>query len=166
MSIAPSTLLSSGNMLQTLGLALMAGGMLAIGAFCAPAIFKAFPRHEAGAALTVVFTRYDLVLLISLGLVLLGEALRYFSHAFSLTHPLAYVRYALLLALTVCLIATTQFVNPKIERMQAVGIYPGATAEGLAFIKTHKLSENLYKLQLLLVVGLIFLTPWLPTKEY
>lgn len=163
--MAGMTFLSGGNALQNLGLALMAGGMLAIGAFCAPVIFKAFPRHEAGAALTVVFIRYDVVLLIAMGMVIIGEGLRIFSQHVVLYHPIAYIRYGLMFLLTIALVVSTQIVNPRIQQMQQHGVHPDASQEGIEFAKTHKLSENLYKFEMLLAAGLLLLTPWLPGRE-
>ncbi len=156
---------SSGTALQTLGLALMVGGMLAIGAFCAPVIFKQFPRHEAGAALTIVFRRYDMLLLIALGLVLAGEVGRYLSGVFVSLHWSNLLRYGLIVLLSGLMIYSTQFVNKEIERMQHAGIAPNATPEGIAFSKTHQLSEKIYKAEMLLATLLLLLTPFVPRDQ-
>ena len=157
-------LLPLGTGLQGLGLALIVGGMLAIGAFAAPAIFKQFARAEAGAALTMVFRRYDVVLLISLGLVLVGEALRIVFGSFSLTAPVSIARYVIFAVTAGMMIYSTQVVNADIERMQQAGIHPGATGEGLRFARTHKLSESLYKWEMMGAALLILLTPFVPHK--
>ncbi len=154
-------LLPIGSSIQYLGLALMVGGILVVGAFVAPVIFKIFPREDAGAALTVIFRRLDILLLIALGGVLLGEALRMASGLVPMTSILAYARYIVLAGLTVMMLISTFQVNPKIEKMQKAGIHPGGSPEGLAFIKTHKLSEQLAKAELAGAALLILLTPFL-----
>ena len=58
----------------------------------------------------------------------------------------------------------TQVVNADIERMQQAGIHPGATGEGLRFARTHKLSESLYKWEMMGAALLILLTPFVPHK--
>lgn len=160
-----SQLTALGSGLQNVGLALMVGGMLAIGAFCAPVIFKHFPRHEAGAALTVIFMRFDKVLLGALVLMLMGEALRFCSQQFVWQTPLGYLRLALMLVLAGLMLFATLKVNPSIATMQSRGISPNATPEGIQFAKTHQLSESLYKAQMLLALGLLLLTPWVGTKQ-
>ncbi|MBY0403059.1 MAG: DUF4149 domain-containing protein [Cyanobacteria bacterium] len=68
---------NTGTALLMMGLALMVGGMLALGAFTAPTLFKMLPRPEAGAVMATIFHRYDSVLMVALVLVLLGEGLRF-----------------------------------------------------------------------------------------
>jgi hypothetical protein len=144
-----------------LGLALMVGGMLALGAFTAPVVFGQFPREEAGPAMALIFRRYDIVLLVALALVLLGERIRLASKAVPTRSRLAIVRYVLLALLTAGVLFSSLMVNPDIERMNRAGWHRGhATARESRFEATHKLSENLYKADLLLEVLLILLTPF------
>lgn len=158
-------LLPLGTGIQNLGLAVIIGGILVVGAFTAPVIFKHFPRHEAGEALTVIFRRFDIVLLVSLGLVVLGEILRIAFGHFSLTAPVSIARYAILAVTAGMLLYSTLSVNAEIERMQQAGIHPGATGEGLRFARTHKLSENLYKASVLGAALLVVLTPFVPASQ-
>ena len=153
-------LFSTGTALQMLCLALIAGGIVALGAFVAPVMFKAFPRAEVGAALTVVFRRFDMLLLgASVGIVL-GEVLRVLSGLVPVRTVLAGIRYVIMAALIGAALFSALKVDPEIEQMQHAGVHPGATKEGLAFLRTHQLSENLYKGQMLGAILLILMTPF------
>lgn len=155
------TWLSLGTGLQMLGLALMAGGMLALGAFTAPVVFGHLPRESAAPIMALIFRRYDTILLIALLLTLVGEALRLFSRQL-IWHPkMGVVRGFLLVALTGMLLYSTTTINPQIEQMNRAGVHRNLMiAEGQQFEKKHKLSESLYKLELLCAVLLILLTPF------
>ncbi len=145
--------------LQLIGLALMIGGMLALGAFTAPVVFKNFPRPEAAAAMSVIFRRYDLVLLGALGLVWIGEIFRNTVRIFALT-PIFLTRLIILGLLTGGIWVSTSVLNPQIEKLNHDGIVRDTTtAAGRDFDRAHKISESIYKVDLLLAVLLIFLTP-------
>jgi hypothetical protein len=45
--------------LQTVGFALLAGGLLALGAFTAAGLFKTLPRQAAGLTMTKIFRSFD-----------------------------------------------------------------------------------------------------------
>jgi hypothetical protein len=152
---------SVGMGLHTLGLALMAGGMLALGAVAAPLVFKSLPREAAAPLMASIFRHYDLVLLGALGLTLLGEMLRIASRQM-LWHPkVAMVRGLILLSLTGMLLYSTTGVNPQIAALNRAGVHRNLqTEEGRHFERLHKLSEKLYKLSLLCSVCLILLTPF------
>jgi len=150
-----------GTAVQALGLSLMVGGMLALGAFAAPAVFSGLPRNLAAPVMARIFTRYDVVILISMLLAHVGEYFRWISHAFVKKSRINYLRLGLLGVLTVGVIYSTQVLNPKIEEMNMSGIRRGtATVEGHRFDALHKRSENIYKLELLIAVLLLLLTPF------
>lgn len=154
-----------GSGLQSLGFALMAGGMLALGAFTAPVVFGQLPRTEAGPIMGVIFRRYDIVLQVALGLALLGECLRLASRQVRMNGPLPLLRWLLLAGLTVTLLYSTLFVNADIERMNRAGMRRDiTTVEGRKFEASHKLSEGLYKADLLMVFLLILITPFCDAK--
>lgn len=159
------TFLPLGSSLQNTGLALMVGGMLALGAFSAPAVFGHFPRHEAGLVMAQIFRRYDIVLLVALGLVWVGEWLRRCSRQVAIKTPVALVRYLLLAALSVSLLYATQVVNARIEQMNQAGLHRDfLTPQGREFEQTHKLSESLYKADMLMALFLVLLTPFVTRK--
>jgi hypothetical protein len=156
-----SRLLPLGSGLQNLGFALMAGGMLALGAFTAPVVFGEFSRAEAGPVMAIIFRRFDRVLQGALLFTLLGEALRVGSQQTQRHGWLPLLRWLLLGGLMLSLLYATVFVNADIERMNRAGRHRDlTTATGRQFEKQHKLSEGIYKANLLIVILLILLTPF------
>ncbi len=155
-----------GNGLQNLGLSVIIGGLLALGAFTAPVLFKHFARPEAGDAMTLIFRRYDMVLLIGLGLILGGELLRIIPTGLPplLSFPVI-VRYVILAALGGMVLYSTLVLNPKIEALQDQPDFRSNLEVREQFNRVHKLSEKLAKMELLAGVILLMLTPFVqPSK--
>ena len=155
-----SILFPAGTAAQMLGLSLLIGGMLALGAFTAPVLFKTFPRAEAGEAMTVMFRRYDMVLLVGLGMILIGEVLRMVAAGMPHLSFLSGLRYGTLALLTGLMLFSILNINAQIESMQQAGVRHGATEEGRQFTQTHQLSEKLYKIELMAAALLLILTPF------
>lgn len=150
-----------GTALQSLGLALMVGGMLALGAFTAPALFGGMPRNWAAPVMARIFQRYDIVLMAALVMAQVGEYLRWTSHRVAVKSRLNIVRLVLLGGLTLGIIYSTQFLNPQIEQMNQAGMHRHMdTPAGRQFDALHKRSENAYKLELLMAALLVLLTPF------
>ncbi|WP_303674240.1 DUF4149 domain-containing protein [Vampirovibrio chlorellavorus] len=156
----------TGTALQGIGLAIMAGGMLALGAFTAPTVFHTLPREEAAPLMAQIFTRFDTVLQMALGLALLGEALRRAARPSLWIQGLGgRLRLVILALLTVTLLYATVVVNPQITELNRAGVQRNlTTAQGQRFERVHRLSENLYKLDLLLVLLLLILTPFVDAR--
>jgi hypothetical protein len=155
-----------GTALQALGLSLMIGGLLALGAFTAPVLFKQFARPEAGTAMALIFRRYDVVLLAGAVLVMLGELLRLWFSGRSFGETLAGgwlqgFRMGALVALLVCIFYGTLHVNPRLETLQKAGVYGHGAQAVQEFQALHKRSEQVAKFQLSLAVVLLVLTPFL-----
>jgi hypothetical protein len=143
----------------------MAGGMLALGAFTAPVVFGEFSRAEAAPVMAIIFRRFDNVLQGALLLALLGEALRVGSQQCERNGTLPFVRWLLLGGLTLSLLYATVIVNADIERMNRAGMHRDlTTSTGRQFEKQHRLSEGIYKANLLIVILLILLTPFTVTQ--
>lgn len=157
----------AGTALQGIGLALMAGGMLALGAFTAPVVFHTLPRDEAAPLMAQIFTRFDRVLQMALGLAWLGEGLRWVSAPAVWMQGLwGKLRLATLGVLTVTLLYATVVVNPQIGAMNRAGVHRALnTVQGQRFDQTHRLSESLYKLDLLLIVLVLSLTPFVDFRN-
>ncbi len=144
----------------------MAGGMLALGAVTAPIVFGQFSRESAAPVMALIFRRYDLVLQISLGLVLFGEWLRFAAKTFPQSGWLPRVRQLLLGLLTVSLLYATLVLNPEIQRMNQAGVHRDfTTVAGQHFETAHKRSEGIYKANLLMVLALILLTPFVGVRQ-
>lgn len=148
-----------------LGLALIIGGLLSLGAFTAPVLFKSFSRPEAGEAMTIIFRRYDTVLMIAVGLVILGEILRALPHGIPAFNFLVVARYVVLVALAGMTLYTTQVLDAKIAAMYDDPNFRKDLEVRTEFNEAHKLSEKLAKMELLAGVILLFLTPFVqPAK--
>ena len=155
-----STLSAMTHSLQLLGFALIVGGILCLGAFVAPVLFREIPRADAGAILVTVFRRFDMLLLGALGMVLVGEAARLLIGGWPGFTWLSILRSLLLVALTGLMFLSTLKVNAEIAEMQVTGkIHSTQIEERQAFLKTHALSEKLYKAQCLLAALLLLLAP-------
>ncbi len=141
---------------ENLGLALMIGGMLALGAFTAPAVFHAFPKEDAGRVMTLIFRRYDIVLTASLILILFVEISRHFRKGFQFS-PLPLRRYLVLIPLLLIGIYAQDFIHPQIEQYQKAGVIRGVGQAGLKFDRLHHQSEAFYKLELLFAVLLLMM---------
>ena len=152
-----------GTVIQLLGLSLLIGGLLALGAFTAPVLFRQFARPEAGLAMTVIFRRYDMVVLIAGLMVLAGEVFRIIAMGrFATGSWIPGFRLGLLLALVASIVFSTQSLNPKLEALQKVeGYGTGQDTGSASFHALHKQSEQLSKLQLLLAVLVLAITPFI-----
>lgn len=153
------------NVLQHLGLALMIGGMLALGAFVAPALFANVPRLYAGKTMTLIFMRYDNVLLAGIILVVAGEVIR--AAAIGIAPRLiSAVRLATVVLLTAMTAYSLFVIHPPIEQYQQQGVLRGVGEAGYRFDQLHKQSEALYKSQLLVAVVLLVLVAVAPRRRY
>jgi hypothetical protein len=144
--------LKFGVCIQQLGLALMIGGLLALGAFTAPVLFKQFDRDAAGQAMTIIFRRYDWVILVATGLVVIGEIVRTTVQPFSTT-PAGWARVAMSGVLIVLVVASTFNTNPQLTKLYAAGQHNTP-----AFHTVHKQSEGLAKGQLMASIALLVLS--------
>jgi hypothetical protein len=116
--------------------------------------------------MAIIFRRYDIVLQVALGLALLGEWLRFASRQIAMKGFVPLLRWGLLAGLTVSLLYSTLVVNAEIEQMNRAGLKRDFTSvAGRRFESRHKLSEGLYKADLLLVVLLILLTPFTARRK-
>jgi hypothetical protein len=147
-------LLKLGMIVQHLGLALLIGGLLALGAFTAPVLFKQFDRDAAGQAMTIIFRRYDAVLMAGAVMVMAGEVVR-----IMLTGPgcgpstLGLVRTGVAVLLTALVTWTTFSTNKTLTQL-----YSTQQQHTPAFHAAHKQSEGLAKTQLLLGVVVLVLS--------
>ncbi len=151
-------LLKTTHALEVVSLGLMMGGMLTLGAFVAPMVFRSFPVDQAGAVMTVIFRRFDAVLLVCLAGVALGEVVRFLTKADKGSKLLARLRRVSVLGLMAVTLYGSLMVHPQIEAFQKAGVRRGVGVEGQAFECLHKTSESLYKTDFVLsTVTLILL---------
>ncbi len=151
----PLWFLPVGTSLQNVALSLIIGGMLILGAFVAPVVFRNVVEPAAGDIMSPIFKRYDSLLLVCVCLLLVGEALR----VLILGCPCIElgretVRLIVWAALVGLILYSVYGVNAQIYTMHQAGTH--VDPEHLAqFSKVHKLSEQLFKTECFL--GLILL---------
>jgi hypothetical protein len=149
-----------GTALQNIGLALVLGGILTIGAFVAPVLFKQFPREAAGAAMTIVFKRYDIVLLVSVGLILLGETLRVMTTGWPKMGIFTGLRMGLMVLMMGILLYSALKITPQMSAMQAEGL---TTPQAMfQFGQLHQLIEKLYKIAVVFAAVLLGMASYAP----
>ncbi len=158
-------ILSTGTAVQTLGLSLIVGGILALGAFVAPELFRNIDRHSAGQAMSAIFYRYDKVLLAGLVMVLLGELMRFVSGVMSHKSVISLGRYAALGLMSVLMFYSIFVLTPDLYARAQAGVPAKDTPGAQEFTRKHKQSENLYKLELLGGILLVILTPFVPLRS-
>jgi len=149
-----------GTGFQLVGLALMVGGMLALGAFAAPAVFSSFPRAEAGEAMTQVFLRFDNVLLGCAVLIIAGEVGRFLGGWIE-TSTLGMARWVLLAAIVGITLFNSLSLNPTINRLIHHPEFNQNPAVVQEFQHAHHLSEQLYKTALVIGAMALLLSPFL-----
>ncbi len=154
-----------GTALQGLGLALLIGGLLALGAFTAPVLFKSFARPEAGEAMMIIFKRYDIVLLAAAGLIIGGEVCRLIPAGLPTMSFLVIARYVVIVVLVGMTLFSTLGVTPKMVKMHQKPDFRTNVELRETFNKAHKLNERMAKMELLLGVLLLLMTPFVQTNK-
>jgi membrane-associated HD superfamily phosphohydrolase len=147
--------------LASLSSALLGGGILALGAFSAPALFQTLSRADAGRAMTQIFRRFDRIVL---GAALVQLTAYAGIVAFKSGQVSTVVWLQLMVSVLSALLAgvLVKTVNPKLEQLQIQCSDPavsGSEAIEAEFSKLHQSSEKLYKLLSLLAFSLLVLNP-------
>lgn len=139
------------NALYHLGLALWIGGAIALGALAAPVLFRALPRHQAGALFGTTLRRFARLRVLALLLIVTGggaKFLWYESHAATVSIAL---RWAAIAFLALELVYEIGYQERVMERLrQQMG--PEAAADDprrLAFGRLHQRAERLLRASIL-----------------
>ncbi len=137
-------------------LALWVGGLFALGAIAAPAVFGLVPAPLSGDAMGTAFRRFDAVAMTCAVVVLAVEALR--QRAGSDHHSRA-SRWRVVAAVgaSASAIAIGAWVSPEIMRLHGLGAVRGFGDAGLALHRLHEVAERLGKLEVTLGLALIVL---------
>ena len=125
--------------LQNVSLGVLVGGILALGAFVPKPLFSALPRPQAGALMTLMFRRFDKLVLILCCLIPLLEALLQGATLFESGWGIHLLKASLAFGLMGLGCYATLNINPQLEVLQATA----DTNE--AFDALHAKSERLYK---------------------
>jgi hypothetical protein len=140
--------------LGTLAAAVWLGGLLALGAFVAPAVFSRVPLPWSADAMTVVFRRFDLVAMACAAVLLACEAARVAVRVRFTRADQA--RTLLLLLAAAAAVYEGSKVSPRIAELHAAGAVRGVGPAGAALSALHDTAELLGKAQLgLLVIAVV-----------
>jgi hypothetical protein len=152
--------------LQTVGFALLAGGLLALGAFTASGLFKTLPRQSAGLTMTKIFRAFDRflsttnVVLFTLQL-LLDSVVSFLAKQLISAGYLqaSVIKLGVMLAVSVLVLVYLKK-NTQLEAMvgEQGEIFVDETTNNKApFNQLHKQSEQLSKL---IFMGYLLLIIW------
>jgi len=160
----PNWLYLAANVLYHLGLALWIGGVIALGALTAPALFRALPRPQAGSIFGPILRRFARLRLVALALVLAGAGAKYFiweSHATSTSSGIwIAIRWAAIAVMAATLLYEILHLERAIEarRRELTLEMPDDDPRRRAFNVLHKRAENLMRLSLLAALIAEFLS--------
>lgn len=149
----------SGHVLFFVALSVWVGGMVALGALAAPALFRHLPSGQAGTIFGAILRRFAYVEL-ACGVVALTGA----SMTYAATRHWAVFSWIRIVALTAMLLISagaTFGVNPKVARLRDV---PGEEARR-EFDRLHGTSERLALLNVLLGTALLAVSAWTHSRD-
>jgi hypothetical protein len=133
-----------------LAVAAWLGGLLALGAIAAPAVFSIVPMPASADAMTVVFRRFDHVAMACAAVVLASEATNVLARvSLSRVDHLRAGAGALAAALAVFEGAR---VSPRIAELHAGGAIRGLGDAGLELARLHDVAEACGKTEVVLLV--------------
>ena len=161
---------------QTLCLALIAGGLLGLGAFTASGLFKTLDRPSAGLAMTKIFRKFDGFLKNLVFAALLCQlVVDYITTAFHLHFLPGYMVFfcskIVAVALMVVLSVNMNAKNVQLEAMvdengEIFSNIEAENADQVSFGKLHKDSEKLSKYVFTIALILILWTSLLPIAYF
>jgi hypothetical protein len=135
--------------------ALWTGGLVALGAFAAPAVFGNVPAPWSGDAMTLAFRRFDAFAIGCAAVALLCEV-----GLATVRRPVLRVdlaRGAALVAMTAAAIAQGLWLSPRIDALHRAGAVRGAGSAGLELDAVHEHAKNAGKAALLLALAVVVL---------
>ncbi len=148
------------NFLYQLGLAIWIGGTLVLGALVAPALFKALPRHQAGAIFGPTLRRFARLRIAALLLVIIGAGVKYLAwetHAANLWIALRWIAIAFLAFTVVYEVAYLERAM-KVRQADLTPDLPEGDPRRGAFNRLHHRAEVLMKSSLVAAVVALFLS--------
>ena len=143
------------NAVALLACALWLGGMIALGAIAAPAVFGIVPAPHSADAMTVVFRRFDKLAMSCAAILALTEVVRARLSADLTRADLA--RGAAVLVAGLLAVVEGIVLAPKIEALHRGGAVRGFGEAGEALESAHHLAELAGKGEALLVAAVVVL---------
>lgn len=137
-------------------LSIWVGGLVALGAFAAPIVFKVVPAPLSGDAMGAVFRRFDAVAIGAAVVVSGCEALRMWAREGSAT-PAERVRAALVVGAAALAIYGGVKLSPSIVALHAAGAVRGFGEAGAMLERLHSLAEGVAKAEVSMGFALLAL---------
>jgi hypothetical protein len=134
---------------------IVSGGMLALGACAAPAVFNLTPAPFSGTAMGEAFTRFDRVAIGAAVVALGAEVVRTFLARATRPRLGARIRRLTGIALAGCTAVLGLSLSPTINEMHAAGVRRGEGEQGVALEAVHKRAETVGKLEVALGFALV-----------
>jgi uncharacterized membrane protein len=136
-----------------LAVAVWLGGLLALGAIAAPAVFSIVPMPASADAMTVVFRRFDAVAMSCAAVLLASEATRVLVRVrFS---PVDHARAAASVVAAAIAVFEGTIVSPRIAALHAAGAIRGADVAGRELARLHDIAELCGKAEVVLLAAVI-----------
>ncbi|HEX2059272.1 MAG TPA: DUF4149 domain-containing protein [Thermoanaerobaculia bacterium] len=134
------------NLFYHLGLAVWIGGTLVLGALVAPALFRALPRHEAGAIFGPTLRRFARVRVAAVTIAIAAAAVKYFLWERGSTVWIS-LRWAALLVMAASVVYEIAYLERALEarRVHLTPETPESDPHRRAFNALHKRAEGLMK---------------------
>lgn len=147
------------NLCYHLGLAVWIGGTVVLGALVAPALFRALPRHEAGAIFGPTLRRFARVRIVAIAVAIAAAAVKFAVWESGAMLWIA-VRWAALLFLAASVLYEVGYLERALEARR-VHVTPDMGEHDprrRAFNALHKQAEGLMKASLVAAVAAMLLS--------
>ena len=131
-------------------MALWMGGLVALGAIAAPAVFGIVPMPASADAMTLVFRRFDRLAIGCAGVAMTCEAI--LALRSGPMRGLDVARAAAVVLGAALAIGQGVWLSPAIDALHRSGAVRGLGDAGLALERTHRFAETSGKAQLLLLL--------------
>jgi len=141
--------------LALLSAALWLGGIVALGALAAPAVFSTVALPASADAMVIVFRRFDMLAMTCAAIVLATEALRRAGRRALERWDVA--RAAVSVAAAAAAVFQGTSVSPRIAELHAAGVIRGLGASGADLSHMHDVAEACGKAQVFLLAVLVIL---------
>jgi putative copper export protein len=134
------------NFAYHLALALWIGGTIVLGALVAPALFRALPRHEAGAIFGPTLRKFARLRVAAIAIAIIAAAVKFVLWEKGATVWIS-LRWAALLVMAATVVYEIGFLESRLEarRVHLTPETPDSDPNRRAFNELHKRAEGLMK---------------------
>jgi hypothetical protein len=146
------------NWLELLGLAILIGGMITLGAVVAPTVFTLLPPMTTGGeVMSTLFIRFNMIVTyICLGLILVGFLGKIVLEGWG--KRIKYFEGITLLIILGVGIYLGSFLTPRMDQLRKMRLQDPSNHQAVVeFSAGHRLSQGLFSVNLLLGMGVLYL---------